>query len=106
MLFELFERLEITITEEIALALYAGIVYDTGSFVYPKTTSNTFRIARALVEAGARPNYVFTKMYESNTVSSLLLQSMVMATLTLHFEERVAVQKMTKTSLNESGAPY
>lgn len=106
MLFEVFETLGVTITEEIALALYAGIVYDTGSFVYPKTTSNTFRIARVLIEAGVRPNYVYSKMYESNTVSSLLLQSMVLATLTLHYQERVAVQRMTKDALTTSGAPY
>ncbi len=106
MLFEIFELLDVTITQEIAVALYAGIVYDTGSFVYPKTTSNTFRIARSLVEAGAKPNYVFAKMYESNTISSLLLQSMVLATLTLHFEDSVAVQKMTKDTLIASGAPY
>ena len=106
MLFEIFELLDVTITQEIAVALYAGIVYDTGSFVYPKTTSNTFRIACSLVEAGVKPNYVFAKMYESNTISSLLLQSMVMATLTLHFEDSVAVQKMTKDTLIASGAPY
>lgn len=106
LLFEVFEQLDITITTEIAMALYAGIVYDTGSFVYPKTSPITFKIAHDLAEAGAEPNYVFTKMYESNTISSLLLQSIVMATLTLHYENRVAVQRMTKDALIVSGAPY
>jgi bifunctional oligoribonuclease and PAP phosphatase NrnA len=106
LLFEIFELLDVTITREMAVALYAGIVYDTGSFVYPKTSPRTFRIARILVEAGAKPNDVFTKMYESNTISSLLLQSMVLATLTLHFDDGVAVQKMTKDTLVTSGAPY
>ncbi len=106
LLFEVFELLEITITQQIAVALYAGIVYDTGSFVYPKTSSKTFEIARSLVEAGARPNFIFSKMYESDTISSLLLQSMVLATLTLHYQNRVAVQRMTKETLIASGAPY
>ena len=45
-------------------------------------------------------------MFERNSVSSLVLQSMVLATLTLHYGDRVAVQKMTRQSLSESKASY
>ncbi len=106
LLFDLFIELGVTITTEIALALYAGIVYDTGSFVYPKTTAHTFSIAWQLVEAGVTPNFVYTRMYESNTISSLLLQSLVLSTLKLHYDNQVAVQLMTREHLNISGAPY
>ena len=61
-LFGIFETLHITITKKMAIALYAGIDYDTGSFAYPKTSANTFRIARLLVEAGVNPNFVYSKL--------------------------------------------
>lgn len=106
LLYEIFHHLDVTLTPKIAVALYAGIVYDTGLFAYPKTTARTFEIARRLVEAGASPNLVYTKMYESNTISSLLLQAFVFGSLKLHFHNNVAVQKMTKETLKSSGALY
>ena len=106
LLYEIFQHLDVTITDKIAVALYAGIVYDTGLFAYPKTSAKTFGVARRLVEAGAAPNFVYTRMYESNTVSSLLLQSLVLASLELFFRNNVAVLKMTKENLENSGAPY
>ncbi|MGL4369003.1 MAG: DHH family phosphoesterase, partial [Spirochaetota bacterium] len=35
-----------------ALSLYAGMLFDTGSFRYPKTSSSTFMAAAAMVDAG------------------------------------------------------
>ena len=105
-LFDLLMDLGVELTTTIAQALYAGIVYDTGSFIYPKTSAKTFGIARVLVQTGVKPNYVYTEMYESNPVSSLRLQTLVMATLRLHIGDCVAVQKMTKDALSAAGAAY
>jgi bifunctional oligoribonuclease and PAP phosphatase NrnA len=105
-IYHVLAGLGVEMTTTIAQALYAGIVYDTGSFIYPKTSAETFGIAQALVQAGVEPYSVYTKMYESNPVSSLRLQTLVMATLTLHIEDNVAVQRMTKEALSASGAAY
>lgn len=105
-LFDFFTGLAVEISFPIAQALYAGIVYDTGSFIYPKTTSHTFEIAMDLVAVGVAPNHVYAKMYESNSVTSLLLQSRVLSTLELYYDDRVAVQEMTKAMLVETGAPF
>ncbi len=106
LLYGLFQSLKVTITPQIAIALYAGIVYDTGSFAYPKTSARTFEVARHLVHSGAVPYFVHTNMYESNTTSSLVLQSLVLATLKLYYGNRVAVQIMTREILESSGARY
>jgi phosphoesterase RecJ-like protein len=89
-----------------AQALYMGIVYDTGSFIYPKTTALTFKIAQDLVARGVHPNQVYAKLYESDSLSSLVLMSKVLATLTLHAGGRVAVQVMPRRLLQESRASY
>lgn len=44
--------LELTVTAKIARLLYAGIVGDTGRFLYPATSSKTFRIASYLLDTG------------------------------------------------------
>ena len=56
-LYQLLREMNVTIDREMAQALFTGIVYDTGSFIYPKTTAITFEIARDLVAKGSPPEY-------------------------------------------------
>ena len=105
-LYDLFAALPVELTLPMAQALYAGIVYDTGSFIYPKTTARTFGIAQDLVDRGVVPNEVYRNIYESNTISYLMLQSRVLGTLELFFNKHVAVQVMLKSTLIDCDASY
>jgi phosphoesterase RecJ-like protein len=105
-LFQLFREMGIQIDFPIAQALYTAIVYDTGSFIYPKTTALTFEIARDLVTHGVEPNLVYSHIYESNSISALVLQSRVLATLELVYGSAVAILTMRKEMIAESGAIY
>jgi len=105
-LYQLLKEMNVRIDLPIAQALYTGIVYDTGCFIYPKTTAVTFEIARDLVAAGVEPNYVYTKIYESNSISALVLQSLVLATLELHFGDRVSILTMDRKMILDSKANY
>jgi phosphoesterase RecJ-like protein len=105
-LYRLFREMQIEIDFAMAQALFMGIVFDTGSFIYPKTTAVTFNIARELVEAGVNPNHVHANVFESNSISSLLLMSKVLATLELEFDEHVAIQTMTKETIAEANGKY
>jgi nanoRNase/pAp phosphatase (c-di-AMP/oligoRNAs hydrolase) len=44
-LYLLFREMNLELDLPMARALYMGILYDTGSFIYPKTTAVTFQIA-------------------------------------------------------------
>ena len=105
-LYELFENLGIELTLPIAEALFTGIVYDTGSFIYPKTTTRTFMIAYSLSKVGVNPNKIYQRIYESNSISALRLQSKVLSTLELFYEQHVAAQTMTKEMIFQCGAIY
>ena len=105
-LFNLFKNIELKLNYNIAEALYVGIIYDTGCFIYPKTTSETFEIARELVSLGVKPNEIYTYIYESNSISSLKLESKVLSSLELYFNQKVAVQTMTKENILECNAQY
>ena len=105
-LYLLFQEMNLKLDLPMARALYMGILYDTGSFIYPKTTAVTFQIAHDLVSLGVRPNDTYVNVYESNSISSLVLMSRVLATLELHYDRRVAVQTMTQELLREAGASY
>ncbi|MFI8574930.1 bifunctional oligoribonuclease/PAP phosphatase NrnA [Rossellomorea aquimaris] len=52
------------LSDEGARLLFAGIVGDTGRFLYPSTTQNTFDIAGELIRFDFDRNELFNKMYE------------------------------------------
>ena len=105
-LYTLFREMQLELDLPIARALYMGILYDTGSFIYPKTTAFTFKIAHDLVKLGVQPNETYVSVYESNSISSLVLMSRVLSTLELHYDNHVAVQTMTQDLLRDAGATY
>lgn len=106
MLHSIQEYFTIPYFQPLTEAMFTGIVYDTGSFIYPKTSAQTFAIAHKLVLNGARPNFVYSNLYESKSTESLKLRTMVGKSLELHYNNHVAYQYMDMKSLVESGAKY
>jgi Exopolyphosphatase-related proteins len=102
----LARRLGAAIPLDAAEALYAGIIYDTGSFAYPKTSESTFACALELVRLGVKPYEMHKKLYESASNGSLLLQKAVLSSLVLALGGRVAIQRLLKEELEASGASY
>ena len=59
------------IDKEIAEALYAGIMTDTGSFHHPNTTKNVFQVCGELIELGADTAKVSKLIYDTNSVDRI-----------------------------------
>lgn len=51
--------------------LLMGMITDTGSFRFPSTTSHTMATASRLIEAGAQPHAIHTRLYDANPLSRL-----------------------------------
>ncbi len=95
---------EIEISQECATCLYTGLADDTGFFKYESTTANTFEIANKLVEFGANPHYIAKMMTERVSLAQLRLTSLILNTLELTLEGKVAKVIMTQDMLKQSGA--
>jgi bifunctional oligoribonuclease and PAP phosphatase NrnA len=59
------------IDQDIAEALYAGIMTDTGSFRHPNTTKNVHLITAALIDFGANIAKVGKLVYDTNSLNRL-----------------------------------
>jgi phosphoesterase RecJ-like protein len=99
-------RLGVELPLDAAEAVYAGIIYDTGSFAYPKTSERTFSCALELVRRGVSPYEIHRRMYESSCDGALLLQKAAISSLELRLEGRVALLSLKKEDLVSSGASY
>jgi phosphoesterase RecJ-like protein len=70
---DVFAELDVSVTPEIAEALYIALVTDTGRFQYTNTTPKALRLAADLVEAGADVDRVFQGVYENVQFAKLKL---------------------------------
>jgi phosphoesterase RecJ-like protein len=93
-----------TISKKGAQGLYVGIMTDTGSFRFPRTVSETFRIAANLIDLGADPVYTYNETYNSSRPSRVLLIGRCLSTLKFFFDDRLATQVIFQKDLKETGS--
>ncbi len=65
MIFRLYKKLRKPVDKDTALALYTGIMTDTGSFRYSNTSSFTFKAASELLKSGINVSRVYRNTYEN-----------------------------------------
>jgi bifunctional oligoribonuclease and PAP phosphatase NrnA len=92
-----------SITEEIATALYAAIMTDTGSFRFPKTDADLHRIIAELIERGADPASIFHETYEQGSAKRLQLLGNVLSTLKVAHDGKVASVFVTRAMFRNTG---
>ncbi len=63
------------ITPEIATYLYAGLIGDTDRFLHNNLSHDVFETAIVLFDAGADAQFVYDKLYRSNTMKSIDVQN-------------------------------
>ena len=102
----ILKRLGVPVMADMARALFAGMVYDTGSFAYAKTGPGTLLAAYELMLAGAVPYEVHGALYESSGAGALLMAKEVLSTLELRHGNQVAVQTLSRRALADTGADY
>mgnify|MGYP000352190941 CR=1 FL=1 len=73
-----------TAGERLLLALYTGIVTDTGRFSYGNTTATTLETAASLVRLGARPEQITDVLYRSRRTEELLIEGRFLSSLRLY----------------------
>jgi phosphoesterase RecJ-like protein len=78
------------ITPAIATNLFTAIHMDTGSFRYSNVTPETFRIAAALVAAGADPAFVASRLYERRSMEALRRLGEMLSRVEVSADGRVA----------------
>jgi phosphoesterase RecJ-like protein len=104
MVYELALALGARVSLDAALCLYVALVTDTGSFRYDCTSPRTLRIAADLVETGVRPDDVAKKVYDNYTLARLRLMEMVLATLAVHADGKIALISVSADMFERSGA--
>jgi phosphoesterase RecJ-like protein len=104
LVYHLLGLADLPITEQVATALYVGIVTDTGRFQYSSTTPETFEIAAALMRAGADTQKSYQEIYESVSPEKILVERELLNTLELLAGGRAAIAWINAETIEAFGA--
>jgi phosphoesterase RecJ-like protein len=105
---DVFSRLGVRLTPDVAEALYTGLVTDTGRFQYANTTPKALRLAADLVEAGADAHKVFQGVYESVQFAKLKLLARALDRAQVYEGGGLVISYLLRNDFSEVGAaePY
>ena len=100
---QLIEKLGVTVTAEIASALYVTVLTDTGSFQHSNTAADTFLSAAQLVSQGADPADIARRVYQEEPLIKMQLLQRALDTLQLHWGGKIASISLSRRDMEETG---
>ncbi len=80
-IYEFFKQQQIEISNEMALALYTGILSDSGGFRFEGTSERTLAIAAELAQKNIDPAWVYRQVYEYSSKDQLRFWGHVLSSL-------------------------
>ncbi|MDX9714849.1 MAG: bifunctional oligoribonuclease/PAP phosphatase NrnA [Dissulfurispiraceae bacterium] len=102
MVHALIKKMNIKITERMAINLYTAIVVDTGNFRFDNVNSDVLLAASELAAAGASPAYIYSELHESWSLKRLMLFKAVIETLTI--DDGMAFMHVSRQMYDKTGA--
>jgi bifunctional oligoribonuclease and PAP phosphatase NrnA len=93
-----------SLTADIATGLLTAIAMDTGWFRHSNTVPGTMRAAAELIEAGAKIDGIYRKLFERNTLGRLKLMGETLVAMRTDLGGRVAYSTITRDDLIRTGA--
>ena len=92
------------ITKDAAIAIYAGILTDTGSFRFDNTTPRAFQYASELVELGVDPNKLYKYCYETHSKNMVLFQAYCVSKAIFLDDDKIAYTTVYSKDLEKFNA--
>ena len=92
------------ITPEIAVALYVGLITDTGKFMYENTDPDSHRMAAELIEAGVNVDEIYRRLYERVPIEKAKLVARAIENIDRFDSNRLALTYVSHEDYEATGA--
>jgi phosphoesterase RecJ-like protein len=103
-LHDIFVAGGLSLSRDVATALYVGLVTDSGRFQYSNTTPAAHTTAAALLGAGVDVNLVNRYLFETTPLPKLLLQGRALGHLEIRLGGKLAVAWVDARDFEATGA--
>jgi len=91
------------INPEMALALYVGLITDTGKFMYENTDPDSHRMAAELIEAGVDVDEIYRRLYERVPIEKAKLVAKAIGNIERFDENRLALTYVSAADYLSTG---
>jgi bifunctional oligoribonuclease and PAP phosphatase NrnA len=106
LVFTLFAELGWEIDEPVAVALYTGLVTDTGRFQYSSTSPQVHRMAAELLASGVEPDRIGRRLFEEAPFAYYAVVARVMGRAVLEGDRNLVWSVLTQDDLEAAGIAY
>jgi phosphoesterase RecJ-like protein len=84
----------------IATCIYTGILTDSGSFRFPKTTGTTHRIIAELIDLGVENTVIPTLLFDNSSYNRLQLLGRALQNMKVMMDHKTSYTSLTQEELN------
>ncbi len=106
MIYRLFKVAEMPLLKREAIAIYAGIVNDTGCFRYPNTSPFTHKVASDLLSMGIDGYGIYQKIYENRSFHQIKVVAETLSTITSSLRNKVVWMVYSPLGVRDGKAMY
>lgn len=101
-IFDFIKKTGITVIDKsIAYPIYAGIMTDTGSFRFERTTPELHLKISELLEYDLIPGEVYDKIYDQSKFSKIKLLGKALSSIKLTPDKQIAYMSLTQSDFND-----
>jgi phosphoesterase RecJ-like protein len=101
---DLMRALGVEPDQELAEALYVGLVTDTGKFMYENTGPRAHVMAAELIDAGVDTHAIYRRLYEDMPYAKLELLARALAKVERHDGGALTVARLDREDFEATGA--
>lgn len=102
--YELILYLNIELDDNVAKALYTGILADTGGFRHSNTTSTTHEIVAKLIKYNFSADEIYKELFDTNSYESIKLLGQALIRTELFYDGKVAYSYITQNDIKQLNA--
>ncbi len=102
-IYRIIKALGASITKDIAVCLYTGILTDTGSFRFSNTNRAAFTICDEMVDRGVNPYHIAQRVYGTYSLGRIKLLNLALDSIEISRNGKLSLMTLTREMLNETG---
>ena len=100
--YALIKQMGVCITKPVAVAIYTGILTDTGSFRFANTNENAFSICKEMVKYGVEPSFVAQHVYGPFSLDRLKLLNRALDSLEISKNGKLSIMALSQDMYNQT----
>ena len=103
--YDVVNKLGVSMSSEIGSALYAGILTDTGSFRHANITERTFSICQQVAAAGVDVAQLAADIYHNSSIGKIKLTGTLLENIRFEADNRIAILYLSDKLLATTNCP-